>query len=129
VALETLKIYEERDTLGHVQSVAPLFAERYAALAAHPLVGDARSTGLIGAIEIVADKETREPFPASAKAAPTVYRHTMENGTFGRPLPGDIVAFCPPLIVTESDINEMFDALVKGLDLAEAELAGHRGAV
>ncbi len=126
VALETLKIYEERDILGHVQAVAPLFKERYDALAAHPLVGQARCTGLMGAVEIVANKETREQFAPTAKAAPTVYQHTMEQGTFGRPLPGDGVAFCPPLIVTEDDINEMFDALAKGLDLAEADLAPHR---
>ena len=126
VALETMKIYEERDILGHVQSVAPLFKERYDALAAHPLVGQARCTGLVGAIEIVADKETREQFVPSVKAAPTVYQHTMEQGTFGRQLPGDAFAFCPPLIVTEDDINEMFDHLSKGLDLAEKDLAPHR---
>ncbi len=126
VALETLKIYEERDILGHVQSVAPLFKERYDALAAHPLVGEARCTGLIGAIELVANKETREQFAPTAKAAPTVYQHTMEAGTFGRPLPGDAVAFCPPLIVSEDDINEMFDNLTTGLDKAEAVLAAHR---
>jgi 4-aminobutyrate--pyruvate transaminase len=128
VALETLKIYEERDILGHVQSVAPLFKERYDALAAHPLVGEARSTGLIGAIELVANKETREQFAPTAKAAPTVYQHMMEAGTFGRPLPGDAVAFCPPLIVSEDDINQMFDHLTIGLDKAEAHLAPHRAA-
>lgn len=128
VALETLKIYEDDDILGHVQSIAPLFKERYDALASHPLVGQARCVGLVGAVEIVADKETREQFAPAAKAAPTVYHHTMEQGTFGRPLPGDGVAFCPPLIVTEDDINEMFDALAKGLDLAETVLAPHRAA-
>jgi len=128
VAIETLKIYEERDILGHVQAVAPLFKERYDALAAHPLVGEARCTGLVGAVEIVADKETREQFPLTAKAAPTVYQHTMEQGTFGRPLPGDGVAFCPPLIVTEDDINQMFDNLAKGLDLAAVDLEKHRAA-
>ena len=126
VALETLKIYEERDILGHVQAVAPLFKERYDALAAHPLVGQARCTGLIGAIEIVADKETREQFAPTAKAAPTIYQHTMEAGTFTRPLPGDAVALCPPLIVSEDDINQMFDHLSTGLDKAEAALAPHR---
>ncbi|MCL4146087.1 UNVERIFIED_CONTAM: hypothetical protein GTU68_002783 [Idotea baltica] len=126
VALETLKIYEERDILGHVQAVAPLFKQRYDALADHPLVGEARCVGLVGAIELVANKETREQFAPTAKAAPTVYDHTVSNGTFGRPLPGDALAFCPPLIVTEDDINEMFDALKKGLDLAEIELAPHR---
>ena len=56
VALETLKIYEERDIVGTVRAIAPHFQKRLAALGQHPLVGEARGVGLIGGLEIVADK-------------------------------------------------------------------------
>src|SRR5579875_2131497 len=62
VALEALKIYEERDILGHVRRVAPRFQEGLRRLGRHPLVGEARGVGLIGGLELVKDKATREPF-------------------------------------------------------------------
>ncbi len=122
VALETLKIYEDRDILNHVKAMAPHFAARLAKLGAHPLVGHARGRGLLGAIELVADKDTKEPFPPAAKAAPTLYNHIAEHGVLCRPLPGDALGICPPMIVTESEIDEIFDAIEKGLASAHAAL-------
>jgi len=122
VALETLKIYEEERILDHVRDVSPVFMQRLAEAGEHPLVGQARGVGLIGAMELVADKETREQYPASAKAAPTVYAKTADHGAFGRALPGDAMGFCPPLIITEAEINEMFDAVMKGLGDTEKVL-------
>src|SRR5262249_8042795 len=66
VALETLKIYEERDILSHVSKVAPRMKLRLRELADHPLVGEARGIGLVGAIELVADKGTKAPFDPKA---------------------------------------------------------------
>jgi 4-aminobutyrate--pyruvate transaminase len=63
VALETLKIYEERNILGHVREVAPRFRARLEALGTHPLVGDARGAGLVAGVEIVGDKATKQSFP------------------------------------------------------------------
>ena len=68
VALETLKIYEEDDVVGHVQAVSPRFMARLKQLGEHPLVGEARGVGLIGALEIVADKGTRAQYSATAAA-------------------------------------------------------------
>ena len=101
VAVETLKIYEERDIVGHVRSVAPLFAERFHRLAENPLVGDTRAVGLIGGIDVVENKETKAPFDPSVKAAMTVAEHARQQGLIIRPLPGDAVAACPPLIIRE----------------------------
>ena len=108
--------------LGHVRAVAPVFQERLAALADHPLVGHARGRGLIGAIELVEDKATRRPFAPERKAAVHTYLATSRHGTFGRALPGDAVAFCPPLIIGEDDIHTMFDHLRAGLDEVEPML-------
>ena len=122
VALETIRIYEERDMLGHVRAVEPHFAKRLAKLGEHPMVGQARGVGLLGAIELVVDKETKEPFPPTAKAAPTLYNHVAEHGVMCRALPGDALGICPPMIVTEDEIDEIFDAIEKGLESAHAAL-------
>ncbi len=118
VALETLKIYESDRILDHVRAVAPRFQERLAALGAHPLVGEARGVGLIGGLEIVKDKATKEQFPQDAKAAVQIVQRCLEQGLIVRPLPGDVIGICPPLIITEREIDELFDRLERGLDAA-----------
>ncbi len=122
VALETLKIYETDDIIGHVQGVTPKFQARVAALGDHPLVGNARGVGLIAGLEIVADKETKALFDPSRKAAPLVAAKAMEENLFVRAVGGDVIGICPPLIITESQIDELFDSLTRALDSAHAEL-------
>jgi len=97
VALETLNIYQSDGILEHVKTNSPHFLERVQALQNHPLVGQARGVGLIGAIELVADKEQKTPFPAEHKIAAAVAAAAKEHGVIVRPVPGDTVAFCPPL--------------------------------
>ncbi|ALJ36100.1 aspartate aminotransferase family protein [Azospirillum brasilense] len=123
VAVETLKIYEERDMVGHVRAVAPLFQRRLKALADHPLVGEARGIGLIGALELVADKETKAPFDPVGRAGAVVNGLSQENGLIIRAM-GDSVAVCPPLVIGEEDINLMFDRLTTALDAAIPVLRG-----
>ncbi|AWJ84417.1 aspartate aminotransferase family protein [Azospirillum sp. TSH58] len=123
VAIETLKIYEERDLVGHVRAVAPLFQRRLKALADHPLVGEARGVGLIGALELVADKETKAPFDPVGRAGAVVNGLSQENGLIIRAM-GDSVAVCPPLVIGEEDINLMFDRLTIALDAAIPVLRG-----
>ncbi len=123
VALETLKIYEERDIVGYVRRVAPRFQERLKALGDHPLVGDARGVGLLGGIELVADKPSKQSFPMQAKAAARVMTAALRHGLIVRPLPGDAVGICPPLIIAEKEIDDLFDRLDRALDEAHSELA------
>ncbi len=122
VALETLKIYEERDIVGHVREVTPRFQTRLNALADHALVGEARGIGLIGAVEIVADKQSREQFPADVKAGAIVAEKIFEQGLIVRGLPGDAVATCPPLIIEDNQIDELFDKFEAGLNDATKAL-------
>jgi 4-aminobutyrate--pyruvate transaminase len=122
VALETLKIYEERDIIGHVRAVTPRFQTRLQGLADHPLVGEARGIGLIGAVEIVADKTSREQFPADTQAGAIIAEEIFEQGLIVRGLPGDAVATCPPLIIEEKQIDELFDKFERGLDNAAKRL-------
>jgi 4-aminobutyrate--pyruvate transaminase len=122
VALETLKIYEERDTVGHVRSVAPRFQERLAQLASSTLVGEARGVGLIGALELVMDKNSKEQYPAEVKAGATLAARAQARGLIVRALPGDVIGICPPLIITEVQIDELFDALAEAVSETEGLL-------
>jgi 4-aminobutyrate--pyruvate transaminase len=122
VALEALTIYEERDILAQVRRVAPRFQARLKALGAHPLVGDARGVGLVGGVEIVADKAGKQSFPPELKAAVVVAAQAQRHGVFVRPLPSDTVGICPPLIITEAEIDQLFDGLSRALDDAMAEI-------
>ena len=127
VALETLKIYEERDIVGHVQSVCPAFLNGLAAFADHPLVGDVRGVGLIAGVELVADKATRAPFPPGAGVGALVMQACERAGLIVRAI-GDRIAFTPPLIITEAEIAEMCSRFGQGLDAAWVELNARREA-
>lgn len=116
VALETLNIYESDDIYARVRSRSPHFIERIQALQNHPLVGHARGIGLIGAIELVADKNTKQSFPADDKIAVQVAAAALKHKLIVRPTPGDGLAFCPPLIINDEQIDDMFDAVSDALN-------------
>ena len=128
VALETLRIYKERDIVAQVKAVAPHFQSRLRAFASHPLVGEARGIGLIGALHLVADKATRRPLPPAEGIGPLIQQGAMARGVIVRAGP-DAVFVCPPLIITEAQIDELMDALGGALDeaLAVAEQRGLLG--
>jgi len=115
VALRALSIYEERKLYDHVRAVAPQFQARLAALAAHPLVGDTRGIGLIGACELVQNKATKASFEAKLAVGAKCMQLCEAQGLIVRAI-GDVIALCPPFIVTPNDIDEIFTKLARGLD-------------
>ena len=119
VALKTLEIYERIDIVRHVQSVAPVFETRLRALRDHPLVGETRGVGLIGGIELVKNKSTKESFDVRQGVGPKVVKLAEEEGLICRAVAGDTIALAPPLIINGAEINLMFDALGRALDRAE----------
>ena len=80
------------------------------------MVGEARGLGLIGAVELVADKATKRPFDPKAGVAPRAVRFAEEEGLIVRFLAGDAVSLCPPLVITPAEIDELFDRLGRALD-------------
>jgi 4-aminobutyrate--pyruvate transaminase len=127
VAVETLKIYEERKTVDHVREVAPRFQKRLRELADHPLVGDARGVGLIGALELVRDKASRAQYEPSAGVGALLGDIALEKGLIVRAL-ADTIALCPPLIISESEIDDLFNRLEKSLDLTLEEVRRRKAA-
>lgn len=123
VALETLKIYEERDILGHVRRVAPAFQDMLHRYQSHPLVGEVRGVGLVGALELVRDKDSREPFPPAAGVGPSLVREAQKHGLIVRAL-GDSIALSPPLILNEDDIADIARRLDAALDATARRIEG-----
>ena len=115
VALETLKIYEEMDLVSHVQLVTPTLQDGLAKLADHPLVGEARGVGLLGALEVVKNKETREIFEVSDGIGAHLANRAQANGLISRAM-GDTLAFAPPLIIDNYQINEILAVVEQSLD-------------
>jgi 4-aminobutyrate---pyruvate transaminase len=116
VAVKTLEIYARDRLFAAAAQKAPQFQARLKALAEHPLVGEARGTGLIGAIELVADKATKLSFDPKAAVGPRAVRFAEEEGLIVRFLPGDSISVCPPLIIAPAEIDELFDRLGRALD-------------
>ena len=116
VALETLKIYEEDGIFEHVREVEPHFLRRLRKLEAHPLVGEARGVGLLGGLEIVQNKATKEQFDPALKANAQIVARCQAHGLLLRPLPGDSIGICPPMIISTQEIDLLFDKLQAALD-------------
>ena len=115
VALKTIEIYQRDKIMQHAAKVSVVFQSRLMKLADHPLVGEARGVGLIGAVELVAGKASKLSFnPKLAVGAMTVSK-MQDLGLIVRNVQ-DSVALCPPLIITADEIHEMFDLFERGLD-------------
>ena len=114
VALKTLEIYEELNLFSHVEKIAPKFQERVNKLGTFEFVGEARGVGLIAALEIVKNKGTKENFDPYGKVGKQIAEICQKNGLIVRAI-GDAIALCPPLIITEEQVDEMFDILEASL--------------
>jgi 4-aminobutyrate---pyruvate transaminase len=116
VALKTLEIYARERTVDRVARIAPQFQRRLQALGEHELVGQARGLGLIGGVELVADKRAKRSFEAKSGVGPRAVRFAEDEGLILRSLTGDVLALCPPLVISEGEIDELFDRLARALD-------------
>ncbi len=127
VALETLKIYDERDIVGHVRRMAPHLQDGLRRFVDHELVGEVRGVGLIAGVELMADREKRVPFKPTDKVGPTAQALAEQNGLIIRAM-GDTIGICPPLVINEAEIGELLSRLGKTLD-ATREWARSEGLI
>ena len=117
VALETLRIYESDNVIGHVQKVGPRLQQGLQKFKNHPLVGDARGLGLIGALELSADPARKTAFDPARGVGNYFVSRAQAHGLIVRALLGDVIAFSPPLIISEAEIDELLART--GLALAD----------
>jgi putrescine aminotransferase len=123
VALETLKILQREQIVELVREhTEPYFAKHLKRLADHPIVGEVRSFGLVGAIELVKDKSSRERFHKDLGAGMRCRDFCVDNGLVMRAV-GNTMIVAPPLIIGDSQIDELVEKAWKCLDLTAASLA------
>lgn len=123
VALTTLKIMQREEIVERVRMhTEPYFHESLKKLADHPIVGEVRSIGLVGAIEIVKDKSTRERFHKDLGAGIRCRDFCVNNGLVMRAV-GNTMIMSPPLIVEDRHIDELVEKAWRCLDLTAASLA------
>jgi 4-aminobutyrate--pyruvate transaminase len=123
VAIETLKIYDEIDIVGHVRAVAPHFQAKLRELFAdHELVGEVRGLGLIAAVELVEDRDTHRNFDPARKIALRLVKQCEQHGVIARSVTNDSLVFSPPLIITEAEIDEMLTGVRAALDELTVQL-------
>ncbi|KND55486.1 Adenosylmethionine-8-amino-7-oxononanoate aminotransferase [Candidatus Paraburkholderia kirkii] len=124
IGLEVMRLYHEGGLLANGQARAPRFAQGLDALLAHPLVGDSRHRGLLGALELVADKDSKRGFDASLKLPDRIAAAAYRNGLVFRAFGDNILGFAPALCCTEANFDMMFERLAKPFDdvLAQGEV-------
>jgi 4-aminobutyrate--pyruvate transaminase len=118
VAMKTLEIYERDRILDHVGKLVPRFWKRLDALRDHPLVGEVRGVGFVAGLELVADKAARRNFPVKRMVAASIVGMAEQEGLIVRAI-GETIAICPPLVMTEAEVDELFDKLTRALDRGE----------
>lgn len=118
VALENLKIIEERNLVEHAASMGEALQEALGKYQDHPLVGEVRGVGLIAGVELVADKERKTPFNPLGRVGSFFFETAHEHGLIIRNIQ-DTIAFCPPLIITEQEIQDIADRFGRVLDITD----------
>jgi len=112
VALANLRVFDDEQTLDRLDPKIALLERKLAEFRALPHVGDVRQCGLIGAVELVADKATKAPFLWSDQVGARVCRRARDFGLLIRPL-GDVIVIMPPLAITEEQLEEMLGILIQ----------------
>ena len=116
VAVKTLEIYARDRIIEKAAKRAPLFQARLKALGDHPLVGEARGLGLIGGLELVADKTSKRSFAPQHGVGASAVRFAEAEGLIVRSVLGDVLTLSPPLVISATEIEELFDRLTHALD-------------
>jgi adenosylmethionine-8-amino-7-oxononanoate aminotransferase len=122
--LANLEIIEREKLVQKAREQGKYLQKKLATLLDLPIVGDVRGQGLIAAVEFVKDKATKEMFPAEVQIARKVWEKALANGVVTRVGGANIIALCPPLIITREQIDELVVTLRGAIEAAIAELDG-----
>jgi adenosylmethionine-8-amino-7-oxononanoate aminotransferase len=124
VALEVIRLYTEGGVLANGRKVSARFADELAALADHPLVGQTRWSGLLGGVELVADKARKTRFAPDLRLSTRLFAAGYRNGVIFRAFTEGIIGLAPALCCTDHEMGAIFDRIRKSLDetLSEPEI-------
>ena len=117
VAIENIKIMHEENLVSRVRDdIGPYLQKRWRELAEHPMVGEVRGLGVIGALELVTDKSTRQRYDDKGTAGQMCRSHCVQNGLVMRSV-GDTMIISPPLVITHEQVDELVDKALKSIDM------------
>ncbi|WAK02012.1 adenosylmethionine--8-amino-7-oxononanoate transaminase [Methylobacter sp. YRD-M1] len=116
-SLATIAIFQQQNIIEKNKKLAEAMAKAAARFSEHPQVAEVRQTGMILAIELVKNKQTREPYPWQERRGLRVYQYALSKGVLLRPL-GNVIYFMPPYVVTEDEIWLIADVAWAGIQLA-----------
>lgn len=116
IGLEVLRLYEEGGLIANGVAVAPHFHAVLQKLLQHPLVGDARYRGMLGALELVADKATKRRFDTALGLSEQITQAAYRNGIIFRAFQDNILGFAPALCYTAADFERMYERVKRTLD-------------
>ncbi|MDO8684224.1 MAG: aminotransferase class III-fold pyridoxal phosphate-dependent enzyme, partial [Armatimonadota bacterium] len=116
-AVETLKVFEEENVLGNMRPTMGVLADELAAFSELDCVGDVRQIGMVGAIELVADKREKTPFPSDMRLGRKICIEARRRGALLRPL-GDVLYLWPPLNISNEQLRELAGILRKSIETA-----------
>ena len=112
--LATLEIFQQQGIIEKNRVLAQTMAKVAARFHDHPNVAEVRQTGMILAIELVKNKQTREPFPWQERRGLKVYQYALSKGVLLRPL-GNVIYFMPPYIITEEELELLAEVAWQGI--------------
>lgn len=121
-ALKVIEIMERDDICGHVRDVGPYFEEQMATLGDIPMVGDIRGSHMIHAVELVADRATRQPFDHSVAISKRIARHAQARGAMIRPMQ-HIAIIAPPIVLNRGEIDTLVSVLGDSIEATAKDLA------
>ena len=124
VGLRNLQIIEDEGLVEQVAKKGAHLQKKLQDLRGLDIVGDVRGIGLLGAVELVKDRQTKELFDASAGTARNVWLAALQEGVIVRPLTGDVLAISPPFVITEQQIDRIIDVLHTAIDAVSRRLRG-----
>lgn len=116
IALETLRVFKDENILNTIEVKSKYLRDKgNEVFLSHPNIGEYRQIGLIGAIEIVKDKNTMELFPSENRIGYEIYKIALKKGAILRPI-GNVIYFMPPYIISEKEIDEMLNISLESLN-------------
>ena len=121
VALESVRLIEERNLVQNASASGERLRAGLNQLKDHPLVGEVRGVGLIAAVELVVDKTTKAALEPVGRLGGLVSAEMQSQGVISRNM-GDAIAFCPPLIITASEVDDLLDRFRRALDRVAIDL-------
>lgn len=116
-ALATLEIFRTDDVINANRSLAEVMRQACAPLADHPHVAEVRQHGMVLAVELVKNKQSREAYPWQERRGLRVYQHALSRGALLRPL-GNVVYLMPPYTITPEQIHLLVEIMLEGINLA-----------